>query len=127
MVEQIVTADRQHQVNVSQPARIVQQLRSLDSNVDDNLTKDSRQNASIWARSANWAAVELSMLRNRAPVGGDATITRSLDAFVPSAIGPLRNHQTDLPRIARDPRLTAAIDAALRDIQIGRASCRERV
>lgn len=56
------------------------------------------------------------MLRNRAPVSSDASATRSLDAFVPSAIGPLKNHQTDLPRIARDPKLTAAINAALRHI-----------
>lgn len=39
-----------------------------------------------------------------------------LDAFVPSQIGPLKNPQTDLPRIARNPKLTAVIEAALRDV-----------
>ncbi|MBI4591182.1 MAG: site-specific DNA-methyltransferase [Candidatus Rokubacteria bacterium] len=37
-------------------------------------------------------------------------------AFVPSEIGRLENPQTDLPRIARDPRLTALIEAAVREI-----------
>jgi DNA modification methylase len=36
--------------------------------------------------------------------------------FVPPEVGPIRDHQTDLPRIARDPRLTARIDATLREI-----------
>ncbi len=40
----------------------------------------------------------------------------SLDAFVPAEVGPLKNHQTDLPRIARDPKLTALIDAAVRSV-----------
>lgn len=39
-----------------------------------------------------------------------------LAAFVPAEIGPITNHQTDLPRIARDPRLTSCINATLRDI-----------
>jgi DNA modification methylase len=39
-----------------------------------------------------------------------------LSPFVPAEIGRLKNHQTDLPRIARDPRLTALIHAALREI-----------
>jgi modification methylase len=38
------------------------------------------------------------------------------EKFIPKAIGPITNHQTDLPRIARDPKLTAQIDAALREI-----------
>jgi modification methylase len=37
-------------------------------------------------------------------------------AFVPAEIGRIRDHQTDLPRIARDPKLTALIDARLREI-----------
>ena len=42
--------------------------------------------------------------------------TVNLAAFIPSEIGPITDHQTDLPRIARDPRLTSRIDAALRGI-----------
>jgi len=40
-------------------------------------------------------------------VDADCPVT---DAFVPGAIGPLSNPQTDLPRIARDVRLMAAIE-----------------
>lgn len=36
--------------------------------------------------------------------------------WVPAAIGKITNHQTDLPRIARDPKLTAAIEAKLVEI-----------
>jgi DNA modification methylase len=39
-----------------------------------------------------------------------------LTTLVPEEIGALTNHQTDLPRIARDPRLTARIDARLREV-----------
>lgn len=39
-----------------------------------------------------------------------------LAAFVPKEIGRITDHQTDLPRIARDPGLTARIDAKLREI-----------
>jgi len=39
-----------------------------------------------------------------------------LEPFVPAEIGTIENHQTALPRIARDPKLTALIDARLRDI-----------
>jgi DNA modification methylase len=39
-----------------------------------------------------------------------------LSPFVPAAVGRIRDHQTDLPRIARDPGLTAHIDATLREI-----------
>ena len=39
-----------------------------------------------------------------------------LDALVPKQVGQLRNPQTDLPRIARDPKLTALIEAALREV-----------
>jgi DNA modification methylase len=41
---------------------------------------------------------------------------RDLRRFVPAQIGSIVDHQTDLPRIARDPHLTALIDAALREI-----------
>ena len=39
-----------------------------------------------------------------------------LSPFVPAEVGRIKDHQTDLPRIARDPRLTARIDATLREI-----------
>ena len=45
---------------------------------------------------------------------GDAK--RDLVSFVPAAIGQLENPQLDLPRIAREPRLTALIEAAVRQI-----------
>ncbi|HEX5474549.1 MAG TPA: site-specific DNA-methyltransferase [Vicinamibacterales bacterium] len=41
---------------------------------------------------------------------------QELTAFVPKVVGEISDHQKDLPRIARDPKLTAAIEAALRDI-----------
>src|SRR5258708_932735 len=50
------------------------------------------------------------------PCTMDATIdslTFDPAQFVPSEVGPIRNHQTDLPRIARDGRATAAIEAVL--------------
>src|SRR5436309_10148864 len=37
-------------------------------------------------------------------------------AYVPKQIGPLVNHQTDLPRIARDAKLTRLIEEALRQV-----------
>jgi DNA modification methylase len=42
--------------------------------------------------------------------------TGDLAAFIPADIGRITDHQTDLPRIARDPRLTSRIDAVLREI-----------
>jgi len=36
--------------------------------------------------------------------------------YVPEEIGPISNHQTDIPRIARDPELVAAIEAKLGQI-----------
>jgi len=39
-----------------------------------------------------------------------------LASFVPEEVGSIADHQTDLPRIARDSRLTACIDAKLRRI-----------
>ena len=49
---------------------------------------------------------------------GDTVKTHAHDltAFVPNAVGPIRDHQTDLPRIARDPKLTALIEERLREI-----------
>src|SRR5258708_4953825 len=44
------------------------------------------------------------------------SLQADLSVFVPKSVGTISNHQTDLPRIARDPKLTAAIDATLRDI-----------
>lgn len=40
----------------------------------------------------------------------------NLDALLPKQLGSLQNPQTDLPRIARDPRLTALIEAVLREV-----------
>jgi DNA modification methylase len=39
-----------------------------------------------------------------------------LASFLPTALGSLENPQTDLPRIAKDPRRTAEIDAAVQRI-----------
>ena len=39
-----------------------------------------------------------------------------LHEFIPAAIGQIADHQTALPRIARDPKLTAQIESALRQI-----------
>lgn len=39
-----------------------------------------------------------------------------LAAFVPRQLGKLENPQTDLPRIAKDPKLTALIESALQNI-----------
>lgn len=47
---------------------------------------------------------------------GDGVETDSLEHFLPPDVWPLANHQTDLPRIARDPKLTAAITARLHEI-----------
>lgn len=49
--------------------------------------------------------------------------------FVPDEVGAITNHQTDLPRIARDARLVAAIEAKLEQLpthhQLYRADSRE--
>ncbi len=45
-----------------------------------------------------------------------ATATSDLFTFVPPEVGELKNPQTDLPRIARDPKLTALIESALRTV-----------
>ena len=39
-----------------------------------------------------------------------------LAEFVPSGVYPLENPQTDIPRIARDTKLTQLIDAAVQRI-----------
>jgi hypothetical protein len=39
-----------------------------------------------------------------------------LTKFVPGEVFPLENPQTDIPRIARDPRLTGLIDSAVQKI-----------
>src|SRR5574341_336150 len=39
-----------------------------------------------------------------------------LDSYLPPAIGRLENPQTDIPRIARDPRLTTLIEGAVRSL-----------
>jgi DNA modification methylase len=40
-------------------------------------------------------------------------LTFAPEDWLPPSIGPITDHQTDLPRIAKDPRLTAAIEAQL--------------
>ena len=42
--------------------------------------------------------------------------TDILERFLPPEVWPLTDHQTDLPRIARDPKLTAAIAVRLREM-----------
>ena len=50
------------------------------------------------------------------PVESPALPALDPSQFVPIEVGRILNHQTDLPRIARDPALTARIDARLREI-----------
>jgi modification methylase len=45
----------------------------------------------------------------------EGTETRLID-YVPTGVGKLANHQTDLPRIARDPNLTGMIEQAVRGV-----------
>jgi len=45
----------------------------------------------------------------------DVTV-EGLERFLPPEVWPLTDHQTDLPRIARDPSLTAAIARRLREV-----------
>lgn len=45
-----------------------------------------------------------------------AVASSTLDAFIPREIGKLANPQTDLPRIARDPKLMAAIEEQVRRV-----------
>ena len=47
------------------------------------------------------------------PVG---RITFDPAEWLPPAVGKITNHQTDLPRIAKDPKLTAAIESQLSQI-----------
>src|SRR5881409_286795 len=53
-------------------------------------------------------------------MGAKRAITSSasvdLAEFVPRQLGKLENPQTDLPRIAKDPKLTALIESALRSV-----------
>jgi len=42
--------------------------------------------------------------------------SEDLAKYVPREIGTLKNHQTDIPRIARDPKLTALIESALHTV-----------
>ena len=46
----------------------------------------------------------------------DQAEAKSLERFVPHEVWPLTDHQTDLPRIARDPKLTRAIRARVREV-----------
>src|SRR5271156_131505 len=51
-----------------------------------------------------------SMNKHIIPLGFDPI------AWIPSEVGPITNHQTDLPRIAKDTRAIAAIEAKLAQI-----------
>lgn len=42
--------------------------------------------------------------------------TPSLEDLLPPEVGPVTDHQSALPRIARDPRLTALIESRLRQV-----------
>jgi hypothetical protein len=60
------------------------------------------------------------------PVSMDTVTTGSPEirpfdaaAFIPLEVGRIARHQTELPRIARDPKLTARIEAILPEIPIG--------
>jgi len=48
--------------------------------------------------------------------GAQAAAEVDLAGFVPSGVFPLENPQTDIPRIARDSKLTRLIDAAIQRI-----------
>jgi len=50
-----------------------------------------------------------------------AELTFAPEDWLPSSIGPITDHQTDLPRIAKDPQLTAAIEAQLPQIPTSHA------
>jgi DNA modification methylase len=52
------------------------------------------------------------------PANGNMDVASipDLTGFVPESIRKLRNHQTDLPRIAKDPRLIALIEQAVREV-----------
>jgi len=63
--------------------------------------------------------VKSKTARKRSRTGSErraAAERTDLAAFLPREIGRIRNHQTALPRIARDPKLTERIEAALRSI-----------
>ena len=48
------------------------------------------------------------------PEGSEEKAELNLAEFLPPGIGGVKNPQTDIPRIARDLKLTAAIEAAVR-------------
>jgi DNA modification methylase len=52
-------------------------------------------------------------MNNLAP---QVTVTFDPTAFLPREVGAISNHQTDLPRIAKDAKLVAAIEAKLEQI-----------
>lgn len=48
--------------------------------------------------------------------GSEDKAKLNLAEFLPPGIGKLKNPQTELPRIAKDPKLTAAIETAIRGL-----------
>lgn len=65
--------------------------------------------------SATLSVPATSPRKKKAPM---STITPAdpLAGIVPAAIGTLKNHQTDIPRIAKDSRLVALIEDAVRTV-----------
>ncbi|MGO8786919.1 MAG: DNA methyltransferase [Terriglobia bacterium] len=59
--------------------------------------------------SPDWNKPEIAPIPH---VGADVDVTK----FIPGDLLPLENPQTDIPRIARDPRLTRLIEAAVQKI-----------
>jgi modification methylase len=49
--------------------------------------------------------------------------SEGLESFVPTELWPLENHQTELPRIARNPKITEAIAIRLRDYPTAHQLC----
>ena len=48
--------------------------------------------------------------------GSEDKAQLNLAEFLPPGIGKLKNPKTELPRIAKDPKLTAAIETAIRGL-----------
>lgn len=53
-----------------------------------------------------------SLVREGPPEAQDVDLAK----FIPKQVGEIRDHQTDLPRIAKDPKLTKAIGEAFRRV-----------
>jgi DNA modification methylase len=58
----------------------------------------------------------IDLVRTKTVREGHQAVSVDLSVHVPSILGKLANHQTDLPRIARDPKLVAQIESAVAHI-----------